>query len=159
MRQNKIAIEDRRKVAAACALSALGLLMLGHWIFGSESCASSLSESSPTFAAESATLARKINANRSDLDPTLRISQLELTEHGIHQGSGRNIFQSDWEDRPENSRPAPEEPRSTTGATTTVVTSAPPPIGLKFFGIATTVGSPRKVCLAQDRDIVYQSSD
>jgi len=141
------------KVAAACALSALGLVMLGHRTFGPESGASAHSESSSTIATESATFARKINANRSDsLDPTLRISQLELTEHGVYEGSGRNIFQSDWEDKPEKWRPEPKKPQSTTGATTTLVTSAPP-IGLTFFGIATTLGSPRKICLAQDRDI------
>jgi len=78
---------------------------------------------------------------------------LELTEHGVYEGSGRNIFQSDWEDKPEKSRPALKKTQLTMGATTALVTSAPPPIGLKFFGIAITVGSPRKVCLAQDRDI------
>lgn len=149
----KVGAEDRRTLAAACGLLTLATLLMGHWIFGSQSSALANFGGSTETPAIPARSAPKIKLKNSDtLDPTLRIAQLELTEHEVYEGSGRSIFQSYGQDQPEKSRPAPKKPESTTPAAI-LVSAAAPPIGLKFYGTATTVGSPRKVCLAQDGDI------
>jgi len=147
----KAGVEDRRKVFVAGAVSAAALLMLGHWIFETELSASASSLCSATTTAPSPLPARKIKANRSDSpDPTLHIAQLELTEHDVYEGSGRNIFLSYEDDQPET-RLAPK-PQPTPPAIIPPAAEAPT-IRLRFFGIATTRDSPRKVCLTQDGDI------
>jgi hypothetical protein len=148
----KAGVEDRRKVFLAGALSASALLMLGHWIFRPESSAAASSVSSATTAAPSARPARKIKANGPDsLDPTLHLARLELTEHEVYEGSGRNIFRSYGEDQPEKTRLAPK-PEPTRPAEIPQAVEAPA-LRLRFFGIASTSESARKVCLTQDGDI------
>jgi hypothetical protein len=154
--QMKVGVEDHRKVLVACALCAVALVMLGHWIFGLELSVSASSASNAIAPAASAVPARRIKANKTDsLDPTLQLAQLELTEHEVYEGTGRNIFQSYGEQQPEKPQPA-SKPQPTPPATI-LVTAAAPPVGLKFFGIATASNSPRKVCLTQDGDVFIGS--
>jgi hypothetical protein len=148
----KLGVEDRRKLATAGVLMALAALLIGHWIFGSQSSALANAGSgtaSPTVPARPAAKTKPSKFN--PLDPTLQLAQLELTEHEVYEGSGRNIFQSLGEDPPQKTQTAAPKPK--TGPTTILVTAAAPPIGLKFFGIASTPNSPRKVCLTQDGDV------
>jgi hypothetical protein len=148
----KAGFENCREVAIACALSGVALLVLAHWIFGPTASVSANAGSSAASSAPSAPAARKMMANRNDsLDPTLRLARLELTEHEVYEGSGRNIFQSYGEEQPEKPRPRPK-PQPTPPATI-VVTAAAPPIGLRFFGIVAAPNAPRKVCLTQDGDV------
>lgn len=154
----KVGAENRRKVATACGLSVIALLLVGHWIFGSQSSAfaheagSLMNPATPTHPLAKTKTKRH---NSDSLDPTLRLSQLEVTEHEVYEGTGRNIFQSLDEDQPVKAGPAPK-PLSTPPSTI-VVAAAAPPLGLKFFGVATASGSPRKVCLTQDGDVFIGS--
>lgn len=150
----KIGAEDRRKVVVACGLTVLAVLLIGHWIFGSQWSAfaheagSVMSPIAPTHPVA------KTKARRSDsLDPTLRLAQLELTEHEMYEGTGRNIFQSLGKEPEEQTKKTRPASKSSKPPDTILVTAARPPIGLRFFGVATEAGSPRKVCLTQDGDV------
>ena len=146
----KLGVEDRRKLVTACVLMALAVLMIGHWIFGSQSSAFANAVSSAASPVAPAPAKTK-PARSSSLDPTLQLAQLELTEHEVYAGSGRNIFQSLGEDSPHKTQSAPKPQQ--TPPTTIVVATATPPLKLTFFGIASTADSPRKVCLTQDGDV------
>ena len=150
----KVGAEDRRKLAVACGLSTLATLLVAHWIFGSQwSAFANVTGSVMSPTAPDRPLAKtKTKVRNSDtLDPTLQLAQLELTEHELYEGTGRNIFQSYGQDQPQKAKPEPTaKPKP---PSTILVTSAAPPIGLKLFGIVTASGSPRKACLSQDGDV------
>jgi hypothetical protein len=154
----KVGAENRRKVATACGLSVIALLLVGHWIFGSQSSAFAHEAGNATNpATPTHPLAKtKTKRHNSDsLDPTLRLSQLEVTEHEVYEGTGRNIFQSLDEDQPVKIQPVPKPMKDPPN--TILVAAAAPPLGLKFFGVATASGSPHKVCLTQDGDVFIGS--
>ena len=146
----KVGAEDRRQVVAAWVLTVLAVFLLVHWIFGWESSASANTVRSAWNIGSSETPARNTKADKFDpMDPTLDFSRLALTEHEGYEGSGRNIFRSYGEDRPEKILPLPK-PQP---APPTPTPSPASTIGLKFFGIATISGLPRKVCLSQEGDV------
>lgn len=154
----KVGAEDRRKVATACGLAVIALLLIGHWIFGSQSSAFAHEAGSvmnPATPVHPSAKTKTKKHNSDSLDPTLRLSQLEVTEHEVYQGTGRNIFRSLDEDQPAKTR-LESKPLSAPPSTI-VVAAAAPPLGLKFFGVATALGSPRKVCLTQDGDVFVGS--
>ena len=87
------------------------------------------------------------------LDPRLRLDLLKGAENTEYQGSGRNIFRAEAEAPP----PIPQPVKPPLAANNTpppaYVPPPPPPIPLKFFGIASRPGEPRRALLADGEDV------
>lgn len=88
-----------------------------------------------------------------DLDPTLHLQQLAVTEQIKYEGSGRNIFVAEAE---------PQIPSAAGNGTTDhkidvawqPPAAAPaPPIPLKFFGFASHPGEPKRIFLSKGDDV------
>ncbi len=97
----------------------------------------------------------------AELDPTLRMGPMLVTESLVYSGSGRNIFSG-------ASAPA-AIPKPIASARPKVVASAPiytppagppppPPIDLKFFGTATTAAGNREAFLLRGEDVFMASA-
>jgi len=146
----KVGTEDRRKLAAACVLTAFAVLLMWQWTFrgGSPASASLIGA-----AIEPATLAKPATIKKArhmdSLDPTLHTAQLESTERKTYEGMGRNIFTVYAEEPMGKVLPRPS-PQPTPSALVLSTTSA---IRLKFFGIATMSNRRPKVCFWQDGDV------
>jgi hypothetical protein len=111
--------------------------------------------------------AKKLGTTSAQLDPTLRMDAMLVTESLVYSGSGRNIFSA-------NSAPI-EIPKPIAPVRTAKALPPgppppppgpppPPPIDLKFFGTATAANGTRRafllhgddVFLASDGDIVQR---
>ena len=91
-----------------------------------------------------------------NLDPTLRLDLLAMSEKTEYQGNGRNIFVSQAEDVmiPKPIAPgSPDAPNKTVDLYHTPVPSQPPPIPLKFYGFASKPGEPKKIFLKLNDDV------
>jgi hypothetical protein len=103
--------------------------------------------------------AKKLGSTAAELDPTLKMGPMLVTESLVYSGSGRNIFSA-------NSAPveipkliAPVRPK---GPVVPVYTPPPgppppPPIDLKFFGTATTENGHRRAFLLKGDDVFLAS--
>ena len=90
------------------------------------------------------------------LDPRLRLDLLKLSETTEYEGSGRNIFRAESEPPKEIPKPIvdPNLAKGQTSASTPVYQPPPPPpIPLKFFGIASKQGEPKRALLADGDDV------
>src|ERR1051326_5709616 len=90
------------------------------------------------------------------LDPRLRLDLLRGSENTEYEGSGRNIFRA--ESDPPATIPKPIVPPTPTPGSPGSATAAntpppPPPIPLKFFGIASKAGEPKRALLADGDDV------
>ncbi len=159
----KIGAENRRKLAIAAVLMAIGVFLFIRMVRGWESTPSVNAAPAPS-ALEQATAqppapppkgrAKPASAPPT-LDPRLRVNLLAQSEDVKDEGSGRNIFSPSSEEIPNpisNGRKPKPGPQP---APAPVVPPSPPPtpIPLKFFGFASTAGEPKKVFLSQDNDV------
>jgi hypothetical protein len=102
--------------------------------------------------------AKNLGTTSAQLDPTLRMEAMLVTESLVYSGSGRNIFSAD-------SAPAVVIPKATASARPKgpVVPAAPlgppppPPIDLKFFGTATSANGVRRAFLLHGEDVFLAS--
>ena len=105
--------------------------------------------------------AQKLGTTSAQLDPTLRMGPMLVTEALVYSGSGRNIFSA-------NSAPV-ELPRPiasvrTNGPAAIAAPPAysgpppPPPIALKFFGTVTSEDGTRRAFLLHDDDVFLASN-
>jgi hypothetical protein len=109
--------------------------------------------------------AKNVGTASTQLDPTLKMAAMLVTERLVYSGTGRNIFSA-------TSAPV-DIPKPIASARPKVVAPVdtpppgpppPPPIDLKFFGTETAANGKRKafllhgedVFLAQDGDIVQR---
>jgi hypothetical protein len=117
-------------------------------------------------AAPSGNVAKSLGTTSAQLDPTLRMEAMLVTESLVYSGSGRNIFSASSVPvdipnpvasvRPKPGPPPPPPPPPGP--------PPPPPIDLKFFGTATGADGKRAafllhgddVFLAADGDIVQR---
>jgi hypothetical protein len=117
-------------------------------------------------AVPSGNVAKNLGTTSAQLDPTLRMEAMLVTESLVYSGNGRNIFSASSAPveiptpvataRPKPGPPPPPPPP--------VGPPPPPPIDLKFFGTATAPGGKRQafllhgddVFLAVDGDIVVR---
>ncbi len=112
------------------------------------------------------TTAKKVGTTSAQLDPTLRMDAMLVTESLVYSGSGRNIFSAS---SAPIDIPKPVAPVRPKGPVVPVVLPPtgpppPPPIDLKFFGTATGANGSRSafllhgddVFLASDGDIVQR---
>lgn len=103
--------------------------------------------------------AKKLGTTSAQLDPTLRMDAMLVTESLVYSGSGRNIFSpmSAPVDipkpiapvRPKGPPPPPPPPPGP---------PPPPPIDLKFFGTATEPSGARKAFLLHGDDVFLASN-
>jgi hypothetical protein len=88
------------------------------------------------------------------LDPRLRLDLLKRAESTEYQGAGRNIFRAEAEPEIPKIVKSPLEEANKGPAPPAVYTPPPPPpIPLKFFGVASRPGEPKRALLADGEDV------
>ena len=110
--------------------------------------------------------AKKLGTTSAQLDPTLRMDAMLVTESLAYSGSGRNIFSANSVpvDIPKPIAPVRPKPGPPPPPPPPPGPPPPPPIDLKFFGTATGADGKREafllhgddVFLASDGDIVQR---
>ncbi|HTH52987.1 MAG TPA: hypothetical protein VL495_03490 [Edaphobacter sp.] len=109
--------------------------------------------------------AKSVGNTAAQLDPTLKMGPMLVTERLVYSGTGRNIFSATSAPVAIPKALAPARPKST--APVAMVPAGPPPpppIDLQFFGTETNATGKRRafllhgddVFLAQDGDIVQR---
>ena len=101
------------------------------------------------------TAAKKTGTTSAQLDPTLRMQAMLVTESLVYSGSGRNIFSTS---SAPIDIPKPVAPVRPKGPVVPVVVAPvgpppPPPIDLKFFGTATAANGSRSAFLLHGDDV------
>jgi hypothetical protein len=105
--------------------------------------------------------AKKLGTTSAQLDPTLRMDAMLVTESLVYSGSGRNIFSANSApiDIPKPivpvrtaKAPPPGPPPPPPGP------PPPPPIDLKFFGTATAGDGTRRAFLLHGEDVFLASN-
>jgi hypothetical protein len=102
--------------------------------------------------------AKNLGTTSAQLDPTLKMGPMLVTEKLVYSGSGRNIFSTDSVpvDIPKpiaSARPKPVAPVYTPPPGP----PPPPPIDLKFFGTATSANGKRQAFLLHGQDVFLAS--
>lgn len=103
--------------------------------------------------------AKNVGTTSAQLDPTLRMGPMLVTESLVYSGSGRNIFSA--ASAPVDI-PKPIAPVRPKGPVVPVYTPPPgppppPPIDLKFFGTATSENGQRRAFLLRGEDVFLAS--
>ena len=117
----------------------------------------------PGFVVGGSKSAQRVGSGGLQLDPTLHMEAMRVTESLVYTGSGRNIFAAGPAptelavvEKPKfSARPAPAPPSPPP------VPSGPPPpppINLKFFGTATTPNGVRRAFLLNGDDVFLASA-
>ena len=166
----KTGADDKRKKLIAGALGALALGLVGYQLYdnlgGSSTApapAAPVIVSVPTGAQGSGPAAVKVGTTSAQLDPTLHMQPMLVTESLVYGGSGRNIFApGSPEPVAEVVKPiAPARPDQKKPEPPPVVVAqkpAPPPINLKFFGTATSANGTRRAFLLNGDDVFVASA-
>lgn len=104
--------------------------------------------------------AKSLGTTSAQLDPTLRMEAMLVTESLGYSGSGRNIFSASSVpiDIPKPIAPARPKPGPPPPPPPPPGPPPPPPIDLKFFGTATQPNGTRRAFLLHGDD-VYLASD
>ncbi len=99
--------------------------------------------------------------SEAQLDPTLHMEAMLVTESLVYSGNGRNIFSA-------NSAPAVVIPRLLANVRTSMPIAPvavgptgpppPPPIDLKFFGTETSAAGSRRAFLLHGEDVFFVSA-
>jgi len=92
-----------------------------------------------------------------NLDPTLRLDLLALSEKTLYEGNGRNIFVSHADDIPQpKGLGVTDRDKPTVGTSDKYILPQPPqapPIPLKFYGFASSPGEPKRIFLKNGEDV------
>jgi hypothetical protein len=104
--------------------------------------------------------AKNVGTTSAQLDPTLRMQAMLVTESLVYSGSGRNIFSAS---SVPVDIPKPVAPVRPKGPVVPVVVAPtgpppPPPIDLKFFGTATAANGSRSAFLLHGDDVFLASN-
>jgi hypothetical protein len=113
----------------------------------------------PTAVRTSGPAAKSLGTTSAQLDPTLRMQAMLVTESLVYSGSGRNIFSAS---SVPVELPKPIAPARPKGPVVTVPLPPPgppppPPIDLKFFGTATAANGVRRALLLHGEDVFLAS--
>ncbi len=172
----RIGTEDKKKLAILAVVGTLGIgsiVYIYSSLTGSDTPAPAPTPvvtskpASPATkpAAVSTGVAAKVGTASTELDPTLKMNPMLVTESLVYSGTGRNIFST--ASMPVIPKPvAPVRPKTPPPPVYTPPPGPPPPppIDLKFFGTATSANGKRQafllkgddVFLAYDGDIVQR---
>jgi len=159
----QLGFENKKKATWAIALGIVALVVFAYEVFplltGSSTPASNAEAASPLAAPRTQTRATS-KASKNDrkvenLDPTLRLDLLAMSEQTQYRGTGRNIFVSQAEDV---KIPQPLGKPNTDAQKVEVPWQPPPapaamPIPLKFYGFASSPGEPKKIFLKNGDDV------
>lgn len=157
----KLGAENRKTMAWALGLGVMAIFALVYEIvpFFMGPSVTPVSASQPvTLLSRGGAAQRGKNSKKTrneNLDPTLQLKLLALSEQTKYEGSGRNIFVSRADDpipTPLKNGAAPGSPQEIKIYTPPSVPAAPP-IPLKFFGFASRPGEPKKIFLSKDQDV------
>jgi len=161
----KVGAENRPKLIAAIVLMAVAVIVVGQWMFSSQSAPAAAAPARPSdnaLALSQSNLAdvptakvphKKVSAARS-LDPTLRYDWLKQSEDTEYKGSGRNIFQAQvTPPKPISNGSTDHRAAANVPPPVPAGPPPPPPIELKFYGFASSPGQTKKVFLSQGEDI------
>ena len=171
----KLGTEDRKKLITAVIAGVLALgaaFYLYSELFGGTTAptppqpavaVTSTTENTPRNAAiappGNAVAAEKVGTTSGQLDPSLHMEAMRITESLVYTGSGRNIFAPGSPEAPKqvkqvvipksdftarNTPPPPPIPQGP---------PPPPPINLKFFGTETNAAGVRKAFLLNGDDV------
>jgi len=165
----KAGADEKRKKIAAIVLGSVAVLLVGYQLKGSFSDGTPAPTAAAPVIVPAATAksgggpaATKVGMTSAQLDPTLHMEAMLVTESLVYHGNGRNIFApSSAEMIAEIPKPiAPPRPIITPPPTQTVAQGPPPPppINLKFFGTATSATGARRAFLLNGDDVFVASA-
>ncbi len=160
----KVGAEDKKKLAV---LGVVGALALGAGVY----LYTQLSEpspapvvapvvvstpSTPTVKSSGSGAAAKNLSTTAQLDPTLKMGPMLVTEALVYSGGGRNIFSASSVPVEIPKAIAPARPKGPLPPPPPVVPQGPPPpppIDLKFFGTSTSENGHRQAFLLHGEDV------
>lgn len=143
----RLGTENKFETWAAVILGVGALLSVGYWI-------TSTSTSGSTPASPAAP--RTVAANRSlinPLDPTIRFDLLESAQSVKYEGKGRNIFRAGAQAEIPKPITPPMTPKPGPQTPVTPAVVGPPPINLKFFGVASRPGEAQRIFLSEGESV------
>ena len=157
----QLGLENKKKATWAAVLGVIGVAALAYQViplFMEPSVPSSSAQAAAPVATGSAARIGKKGAKKQprveNLDPTLRLDLLAMSERTQYEGTGRNIFVSQSEPVV---IPHPVTPGVTDAQTPDQyhppVPQQAPPIPLKFYGFASRAGEPKKIFLKLGEDV------
>jgi hypothetical protein len=164
----RIGTEDKKKLAILVVVGTLGIgsiVYIYSTLMGSDTpppAAAPVVTAKPAAPAVKAAkpssgVAVNVGTTSAELDPTLKMNPMLVTESLVYSGSGRNIFST-------ASMPVIPKPVASVRpkAAPPVYTPPPgppppPPIDLKFFGTATSANGKRQAFLLKGDDVFLAS--
>ena len=155
----RLGLENKKKTTWAVALAVVALLAVAYefipFFTDSPARGSSAQAAAPLASRVPARAAKKTGKKPrvENLDPTLRLDLLAMSEKTQYEGSGRNIFVSQAENVV---IPRPVTPGASDAPQIGYQTPQPPqapPIPLKFYGFASRPGEPKRIFLKLGEDV------
>jgi len=151
----KLGAENRNKLIVSLVLAGIAILLVGRSFFASGPVPGNPEAAAPTTPTRVERPAprnrtrrdRKVAMAPQSIDPTLRTDWLKVSEGQKYEGAGRNIFMAQVEIPKPMPQEIPKQVEVPQGP------PPPPPINLKFYGIASKPGEPKRVFLSQGEDI------
>jgi hypothetical protein len=171
----KIGTEDKKKLTIAAVVGTIGLGCI-FYIYSELSVPSAPKPTAApvptvtTTPVASASVASKTKAATGNvvgsqtaalqLDPTLRMGPMLVTEALVYSGTGRNIFSQTSVQVEIPKAVAPARPKGPVAPVYVAPAGPPPPppIDLKFFGTATSKDGSRQVFLLHGEDVFLASA-
>jgi hypothetical protein len=163
----KIGTEDKKKLTVLGVVGVAGIVA-AVYIYSQLSTPDAPPAAAPAVVTGPATpvakkpvgsAAKSVGTTSAQLDPTLRMGPMLVTESLVYSGSGRNIFSMT---SAPIAIPKPIAPARPNGPAVAVYTPPPgppppPPIDLKFFGTATSADGKRRAFLLKGEDVFLAS--
>jgi len=166
----KTGADDKRKMMIAGVLGTVALLAVGYELYDNLGGGTPAPRpvTTPVIVAAPAKAgggpaAVKIGVTSAQLDPTLHMEPMLVTESLVYGGSGRNIFAPGSPEPPLVIIPPPthtarNEPPPPAVQQGPPPTPPPPPINLKFFGTSTSANGTRRAFLLNGDDVYVASA-
>ena len=169
----QLGLENKKQTMWAAVLGVVAILALAYEVIpmfmGSSTATASTESTVPPPAATHAPARPGTKGNKKphveNLDPTLRLDLLVASEQTQYEGRGINIFVSQREEvvigkpvAPVRTDLGPNGGSAGIGYSTPTI-SAPPPIPLKFYGFASTVGAAKKIFLKSGDGDVFVAGE
>ena len=160
----KVGIEDKKKLAV---LGVVGVIALGASVYlyaqlsdpSPAPVAAPIVASTPTTPvvknSGSGAAAKNMGTTAAQLDPTLRMGPMLVTEALVYSGGGRNIFSASSVPVEIPKAIAPARPKAALPPPPVVPQGPPPPppIDLKFFGTSSLENGHRQAFLLHGEDV------
>ena len=167
----KSGAEEKQKKIAAGVLGGIAVLLVGYQLYDNlgggtpaPQPVAPVTMSAPASQSEGGRAAVKVGTTSAQLDPTLHMEPMLVTESLIYSGNGRNIFAPNSAEVIAEIPKAIAPPRQVMKTLPPVVAQGPPPppplppINLKFFGTATATNGSRRAFLLNGDDVFVASA-